>query len=210
MTWRDGTLVIDINERCAPLPYALKGRVTLSPGAVYDAPVPLDSAGRHHWQAVAPHARVSVAFETPRLRWEGGAYHDMNWGEEALEHGFKRWSWLRTNAGQSTRVLYDIVRHDGSRYSFGRLFDGGHVTSIAVPPVHALRTGKWGMTRDVASESPPRLISVLEDAPFYTRNHVGITLEGHPYEAYHESLSLERFTHPVVQLMLPFRMPRLA
>jgi carotenoid 1,2-hydratase len=33
-------------------------------------------------------------------------------------------------------------------------------------------------------------------------------LYGKSCEAFHESLSLTRFTYPVVQMMLPFRMPR--
>ncbi len=32
--------------------------------------------------------------------------------------------------------------------------------------------------------------------------------EGAPVEWVHESLSLDRFAHPIVRLMLPFRMPR--
>lgn len=64
------------------------------------------------------------------------------------------------------------------------------------------------MIRDVNSELPPVLLATLEDTPFYTRNHIELTHEGERCEAYHESLSLDRFTHPVVQMMLPFRMPR--
>ena len=39
-----------------------------------------------------------------------------------------------------------------------------------------LSAALWGMTRSVRSETPPRLIAKLEDAPFYTRNHIGLTL----------------------------------
>jgi carotenoid 1,2-hydratase len=37
---------------------------------------------------------------------------------------------------------------------------------------------------------------------------VALTLDGQSFDAVHESLSLDRFVHPVMQLMLPFRMPR--
>jgi carotenoid 1,2-hydratase len=64
------------------------------------------------------------------------------------------------------------------------------------------------MRRPVLSESTPILKQKLEDAPFYTRNHVGIELDSKPCDAVHESLSLDRFVNPIVQRMLPFRMPR--
>ena len=208
MVWDGDTLTITIHERCSPLPLPLRGVVRLGANNIYNAPVQLDAQGNHHWQAVGPHARVSVEMETPGLRWQGAAYHDMNWGDEPLERGFRHWTWARANTRHGTEVLYDVERRDGSRFSFGRCFNTGVVTERTVPQAHPLNRGLWGMTRAVSSEAPPQLISTLEDAPFYTRNHVGLTLDGQRCEAYHESLSLDRFMHPVVQLMLPFRMPR--
>ncbi len=210
MGWVNGSLQIDINERCVPLPFPLRGQVTLTPDDFYNAPVQLDDAGKHYWQAVAPHGRISVTFDNPRLSWSGDAYHDMNWGDEPLEQGFKHWTWLRAKTTRGTEVLYDVTRRDGSHFSFGRAFQNGDVKIRDVPELKPLQRGLWGMSRDVSSETPPRLISRLEDAPFYTRNHIAMTLDGKPCEAYHESLSLDRFVNPVVQLMLPFRMPRFA
>ena len=210
MTWQGDQLTIDVQERCTPLPMPLRGRVVFSPRKTYNSPVQLDQNGKHHWQAVAPHGHVTVEFDHPKLTWSGSAYHDMNWGDEPLERGFKRWTWLRTNTDAGTQVLYEVERRDGSRFAFGRIFNQGHVRERAVPALHALPRGVWGMAREVASESQPSLIEKLEDAPFYTRNRIGMMLDGKVCEAYHESLSLDRFVHPVVQMMLPFRMPRLA
>jgi carotenoid 1,2-hydratase len=208
MRWVEDNLVIDIIERCAPLPFALRGRATLTADRFYGAPVQLDEAGKHHWQAVAPHARISVAFEDPHLSWSGSAYHDMNWGDEPLEQGFRNWTWLRANTARGTEVLYDVTRRDKSRFAFGKTFQAGDVQSRSVPDLWPLARGLWGMSRHVSSDTPPRLIATLEDAPFYTRNHIAMTLDGKACEAYHESLSLDRFIQPVVQVMLPFRMPR--
>ena len=210
MAWDGDDLLIEINERCMPVPFSLRGRVRLSPGQCYDAPVILDVHKRHFWQAVAPQAHARVEFKNPKISWSGSAYFDMNWGEEPLEHGFKSWIWLRSKTSSGTQVLYDVERRDGSRFSFGRRFESGLVTPRDVPPAHNLRNGVWGMTRSVSSDGSPRLISALEDAPFYTRNHVEITLDGAPCEAFHESLSLDRFVNPMVQMILPFRMPRRA
>jgi carotenoid 1,2-hydratase len=210
MRWDDVGLTIAINERCMPIPRSLVGTVRFLPDTIYDAPVGLDEAGRHFWQAVAPHGRVEVKFENPNLTWSGAAYHDMNWGTEPLEEGFRDWTWARTAKPTGADVLYDVTRRDGSQFCFGRRFAGGVVSEFDVPPVHRLKNGIWGMSRDVRSDSPPQLLSTLEDAPFYTRNHVRMSLDGAACEAYHESLSLDRFIHPVTQLMLPFRMPRRA
>lgn len=210
MTWEEDDLIIEINERCMPLPFAIRGRVRLTPGQCYDAPVAIDAHNKHFWHAVAPHARVTVEFEKPDLSWSGAGYHDMNWGEEPLEHGFKKWTWLRAKTQSGTQVLYDVERRDGSNFSFGSCFKDGRAIERDLPPAHNLGRGSWGMARTVHSEAKPRLISTLEDAPFYTRNHVEMTLDGVPCEAFHESLSLDRFISPIVQIILPFRMPRRA
>lgn len=210
MTWDRDDLLIEINERCMPLPSSLRGRVRLTPGQQYYAPVTLDADSKHYWQAVAPDARVSVEFENPKLAWSGAAYLDMNWGDEPLEQGFKNWTWLRAKTATGTQVLYEVERRDGSHLSFGRRFEEGHIIERDVPPSHNLPRGFWGMARPVNSEASPRLISTLEDAPFYTRSHVEMTLDGERCEAFHESLSLDRFVNPTVQMMLPFRMPRRA
>ena len=115
MRWEGSELIIDINERCAPLPYALRGSVTFSPGAFYDSPVELAATGNHFWQAAAPHGRVTAEFSSPKLSWSGAAYHDMNWGDEPLESAFRSWTWLRALTGQGVEVIYDVERRNGSR-----------------------------------------------------------------------------------------------
>ena len=51
-------------------------------------------------------------------------------------------------------------------------------------------------------------MSLLEDSPFYSRTLLKWKTEEGEADAFHESLSLKRFRNPVVQVMLPFRMPR--
>jgi carotenoid 1,2-hydratase len=48
-------------------------------------------------------------------------------------------------------------------------------------------------------------LKTLEDLPFYTRSQI-LTEAG---SFMHESLDLTRFCQPWVQLLLPFRMPRM-
>jgi carotenoid 1,2-hydratase len=209
MRWVDDELIISIDEVCMPLPWGLKGTVCLKPQSFSNAPITLDAMGAHFWHAVAPQARIDVELKSPKLSWSGAAYHDMNWGIEPLERGFKCWTWARATTARGIEVLYDVVRRDGSAYRFGCSFQNGEVSPRTVPLAHRLARGFWGMERTSPSEYTPRLIQTLEDAPFYTRNLVELMLDGETCEAVHESLSLDRFVNPVVQMMLPFRMPRI-
>jgi carotenoid 1,2-hydratase len=208
MCWNNDALEIDIDERCSPLPFRLRGHITLRPAALNATPVMLAERGQHYWQAIAPEARVEVAFEEPRLQWSGHAYHDMNWGAEPLEMGFREWSWARAKTQTGTRVIYDATLRDGDRKTFALEFSGDMQRSCEAPDLHEVQKGFWRMRRPVRSGKPPKLLSTLEDAPFYTRNHIALELDGAPCEAVHESLSLDRFIHPVTQWMLPFKMPR--
>jgi carotenoid 1,2-hydratase len=64
------------------------------------------------------------------------------------------------------------------------------------------------MTRATRSEGPVEILETFEDAPFYARSLLRGQWRGEQAMAVHESLSLDRFRAPWVQLMLPFRMPR--
>jgi carotenoid 1,2-hydratase len=210
LRWERDELVIEIDECCAPWPHAIKGRVRFTPDHLYTDHMVLDAGAQHFWQAVAPKGRIVVEFEKPGLSWVGAAYHDMNWGAAPLEQSFKNWHWSRVLTPDGTEVFYDLERRDGSTFRFGQNFSRGCITARAVPPRHQLSPGFWGMSRVVNSEAKPQLLNRLEDTPFYTRNHVAITVDGVAREAYHESLSLDRFTHPLVQRMLPYKMPRVS
>lgn len=69
------------------------------------------------------------------------------------------------------------------------------------------RTG-WRVARSVRSDGAAKIVKTLEDAPFYARSVLSAKLLGKPVTLIHESLSLDRFKMPLVQAMLPFRMPR--
>jgi carotenoid 1,2-hydratase len=205
----DGDLLtVAINERCVPFPHKIKGVVRVNMPLRYGAEVMLDDGGQHFWRAIAPHCRIEVDLSAPALRWQGKAYCDTNWGSEALERGFRQWTWSRLHDETGAVVFYEAQRADYSRRSFAMRFAGGDISEATLPPQHHLKRGLWGMAQDIRSESLPTVISRLEDAPFYTRNHVRIGHEGKVRDAFQESLSLERFDRTLVQMMLPFRMPR--
>jgi carotenoid 1,2-hydratase len=212
--WSGDVLTIRIDERCAPYPRRLRGEITLRPTALTGASMTLDPAGRHRWRPYAPIGRVSVAFDEPRLDWEGHGYFDSNAGRRMLEDDFASWDWSRMPTKDGVRVLYDMRRRDGSEECLALHFDEtGAMTSFAPPTAKQLPAGRiWRAARGVRSEAgaPPRVLATLEDTPFYARSLVETALEGERISGFHESLMLDRLRMPVVRAMLPFRMPRRA
>jgi carotenoid 1,2-hydratase len=208
MQWRDGALVINIEETCAWLPFKLRGQIVMETPYFSNSPVLLSQKGAHYWRAVAPEARVTVSFKQPDMQWSGQAYCDTNWGDEPLEKGFRKWTWLRAHTQRGTCVIYDAERRDGSMMCFSHMLGERGMDVSKIPEPHDLPKGFWRMPHAVRSEGKARLVSRFEDTPFYTRNKVQLILNGEACEGVHECLSLDRFVHPITQRMLPYKMPR--
>ena len=75
-----------------------------------------------------------------------------------------------------------------------------------------MQRSAWGLERHTRADagSAVRVSQSLEDGPFYARAVLDTRLWGGVAEAVHETLDLRRWVRPVVQAMLPFRMPRRA
>lgn len=209
MRWEDGALVIDIDEVTVPLPSRLRGQVRLTPSAICAHEVRLDAEGLHVWRPVAPFSRIDVAFEKPGLRWSGIGYHDSNWGAVPLEDSFESWVWSRAAMKDGAAIVYDTVLRDGSNSAFAlHIGAEGSVKEMPVPPRRDMTTTFWRMARHMRADRPFKAVSLLEDSPFYSRTLLKVEADEGMADAFHESLSLKRFRNPVVQMMLPFRMPR--
>ena len=211
MHWDGHCLTIEIDEVTPLLPKRVRGTVKLHPQALLNHPMPLDRHGRHCWWPIAPCARVEADFSAPNLSWRGHGYLDFNTGAEPLEASFSRWNWSRASVPGGTAVLYDLRTREGEDVSLAILFDPkSGVTDFAPPPKTTLITSVWRMARETRSEDRDRtvVLKTLEDSPFYARSLVKATLFGERTVAMHESLDLDRFRNPIVQSMLPYRMPR--
>jgi carotenoid 1,2-hydratase len=211
MRWDGDALHIQIDEWTAPLPSRVRGTVTLRPQFMASEVYTLDGLGRHVWRPVAPRARVDVRFDSGAWTWRGEAYWDSNWGAEPLERGFRKWDWSRAHVRDGAMVYYDVTPRDGAEHSLALKFSSaGSVEQFEAPPRVKLPGTFWRMQR--ATRSPAhdrlRLDRTLEDSPFYARSTLVGDVDGAPADIMHESLSLDRFSHPVVRAMLPFRMPR--
>ena len=213
IAWDRTALTIRIDERCTPWPSRIRGTVRLYPAAVSHRVFDLDETGGHRWRPVAPCAIAEVMLEQPGTSWSGPAYFDMNTGDAPLESGFRTWTWSRAPSAQRTGVLYDVERRDGSRRALSLAFDSsGGVRDLAPLSAASLPATRWRMKRTTRADAghTPTVIRTLEDAPFYARSVLATQIEDTPVTAVHESLSLDRFRAPLVQAMLPFRMPRRA
>jgi carotenoid 1,2-hydratase len=219
LQWTGDTLEITLDERNVPVPHAVRGRLRLYPHALNRFHAALDGPGRHRWGPIAPCAHIEVALQSPGLRWSGHAYLDSNEGDEPIERGFTRWDWLRTAAADgSTAVIYDVrPRDDVGGSSASRLVtqrfapDGSASAFDAAPRRRLSPSAWWRIDRQVRAAAPARLVRTLEDTPFYARTLIELPMASGPAEpAVHETLDVSRLRSPLVQAMLPFRMPRRA
>jgi carotenoid 1,2-hydratase len=210
LRWRDGALVIRVDEISAPIPRRIRGEIIIEPQAINRRDFTLEEQGRHLWRPIAPLARASVDLEAPGLHWRGHAYFDTNSGDEPLEKAFSSWTWSRARLRDGAAILYDADKRREAPLSLALRFDDAGAASMqAPPPVAALPRTKWALPRRTRAEAGgAQVLREFEDTPFYSRSLIASSFEGAPVEWVHESLSLDRFAHPIVRLMLPFRMPR--
>jgi len=208
--WDGHALTIDIDEVGMPLPRRVRGRVKLYPERLFNFSTALEDSGRHRWGPIAPQARVQVDLDLPRQQWQGHAYLDSNEGDEPIERGFLHWDWSRGQlADGSTAVIYDIEPDDPSAHVLAlRFMPDGRVLDFQAPMQKKLPRTAWGIGRRMRSDGPVQVLQQLEDTPFYQRSVLKSRLLGEELISFHETLNVPRLVHPVVQAMLPWRMPR--
>jgi len=212
LQWNGQELIIDINEINVPWPKRVRGRVTVRPEGLCHFVTALDNAGLHRWGPIAPCSSVQVEMDRPHLSWRGHAYMDSNEGDEPIEQGFWDWDWARAEMGNGdTSVVYDVRPKKGPDRVVSQRFskDGSHAPFEA-PRRQALPLSAWRIERAMCSESSagPKILSTLEDTPFYARSLIETRLLGEDLTAVHETLSVPRLVSLPVRFMLPWKMPR--
>ena len=211
LAWDGTELTIRIDERAAPIPRAIRGTVRVRPNGLTAQPFTLDGPGEHRWWPMAPSSRVEVALDEPALSWEGTGYLDSNDGDRPLSQSFSRWTWCRAELKDGAAILYDVERRDGSGQNLTLNFAPDGTRRDIRPPLaaHLPSTRLWRIPRPTRSDDArAQVLRTFEDTPFYARSLLSSTLAGEAVRPVHESLVLDRFTNPLVRLMLPFRMPR--
>lgn len=218
MERRASSLVVNFDEMTSPFPSPfperLKGSVTIQSDGFLPYGFSLDAAERHRWTPLAPACRAEVRLSHPSLSFSGHAYVDANAGAEPLEKAFRQWSWSRASHGKNgASITYEIERADGSHKLIAKYIGPkGEISDL--PPLSPAQLGRtrWGLGREiwVDQNTRPERIRTLEDTPFYSRSMARARFGGQWGSLVHEYLSLERFTSPWVQLLLPYRMKQAA
>lgn len=203
MRWQGDALVIDVDERRAPIGRRLRGRIRLTPEDVTDSCVALDPA--HSWWPVAPRARIEVDLDGVSFRGHG--YHDANAGDAALPSAFARWSWSRARMRRGAFLAFDVVRPSGAVDERAFVETQGRIEPIESLPCQPLAQTRWGLRRSVRGDRA-RLVRRLEDTPFYARDLVASRVLGEDVTMMHETMSCERLAAPWVRFLLSFRTRR--
>ncbi len=210
--WDGNGLTIDVEEVGATLPVPVRGRIRVTPEVLGQRRFRLDPSGRHIWEPLAPRAHVEVDFPAPGVRWAGTGYLDANHGSEPLEAGFADWQWSRAHlADGQTAVIYEGRLKGGEGFGMAlRIGRDGSAEVVEMPAPIELEPSGWRVRRQTRADPGwrARVTETWEDTPFYARSALASRIFGEDVEAVHESLSMTRFASPVVQWMLPFRMPR--
>jgi carotenoid 1,2-hydratase len=225
--WDGESLRIEIDEITNPFPSRLRGTIRVYPSALTETSFDLDASGRHRWWPIAPCARIEVDLAQPGLRWIGDGYFDLNHGDAPLQQDFAGWEWSRAGTRKGTVISYDTSARDGQDSSQDNSEDNsednskdynlalrvdrsGTIERLEPLARTALPRTGWRIARSARADAalPVKVVRTLEDAPFYARSQLAATLFGEATDVMHESLSLDRFRSPIVQAMLPFRMPR--
>jgi carotenoid 1,2-hydratase len=86
----------------------------------------------------------------------------------------------------------------------------GDAVDFAAPMRQPLPRTLWRIPRTMRSDPgvAPRVRDTLEDTPFYTRSVIESGLLDERVVSMHETLDARRLASAAVQLMLPWRMPR--
>ena len=210
--WDGECLTIDIDEVCMPIPRRVRGRVRVHPQGLCRFVAALDDGGLHRWGPIAPCARVEAEFDSPGMSWSGHGYLDSNEGDEPIDRPFTEWDWSRAPLKDgSTGVIYDVrQKHGGDRVIAVRFQPSGEFEHFAPPERQPLPQTAWRIGRTMRTDETQRatVTQTLEDTPFYVRSVVASSLLGEPVVSVHETLNVPRLVSTAVQLMLPWRMPR--
>jgi carotenoid 1,2-hydratase len=112
----------------------------------------------------------------------------------------------------STAVLYDIQGQpeQGEKLLALRFTPQGEVLTFDAPKRQTLSPTLWRLGRRMRSDGHIQVAEQLEDTPFYQRALLHSHLLGEQVQSFHESITMSRLVSPVVQAMLPWRMPRRA
>lgn len=204
---RDGTVRMEVDERCAPFGRKVRARLVLEPQAWAAEEVQLVPGLPHFWRALAPRAKARLEVFTEGVVCEGLGYHDSNHGAELLGARLPGWHWARVHGPEETVVEY----HLPGAVAPLRVTAGAQGTTSERRPLlseasEARRTSLtgWGLRVPARLYSGNTVVGeprLLESSPFYARVEArrdGLDVMG-------EVADFRRFHSPFIRWMAHFR-----
>ncbi|WPB75899.1 carotenoid 1,2-hydratase [Archangium violaceum] len=200
----DGTVRMEVDERCAPFGGPVRARLELEPQVTAAEEVQLVPGLPHYWRALAPRAKARLEVSSEGVVAEGIGYHDTNHGEELLGARLPGWHWARVHGPEETVVDYHLPGGVAPlRVTAGALGTKSERGPLLAEARDTRLTG-WGLRVPsrlyVGNEAvgEPRL---LESSPFYARVEArrdGLDVLG-------EVADFRRFHSPFIRWMAHFR-----
>jgi carotenoid 1,2-hydratase len=107
--------------------------------------------------------------------------------------------------------MYDVREKSGAEKLLAlRFLKDGKVEDFSLGERKKLPKTMWKIQRHLRSDRDAvKVLEDLEDTPFYSRSILSGNWLGEEVTCMHETLNIPRFSSPIVQMMLPWRMPRL-
>lgn len=200
----DGTVRMEVEERCAPFGGAVRARLVLEPQVPAADEVELVPGVPHYWRALAPRAKARLEVPSEGVRAEGLGYHDTNHGAELLGARLPGWHWARTHGPEETVVEYHLPGEvPPLRVTAGRA--GTRAERMGERTLsRATRVTGWGLrvpSRLGLEHPAPAPSRLLESSPFYAR----VESRHGERDVMGEVANFRRFHSPFVRWMAHFR-----
>lgn len=200
----DGTVRMEVDERCAPFGGQVRARLELEPQAMAAEEVQLVPGLPHFWRALAPRAKARLEVFSEGVVTEGLGYHDTNHGGELLGARLPGWHWARVHGPEETVVDYHLPGGVAPlRVTAGVLGTKSERRPVLAEARDTSLTG-WGLRMPARLYAGSGVVDeprLLESSPFYARVEArrdGLDVMG-------EVADFRRFHSPFIRWMAHFR-----
>jgi carotenoid 1,2-hydratase len=200
----DGTVRMEVDERCAPFGGAVRARLVLEPQAPATEELQLVPGLPHYWRVLAPRAKARLEVESEGVESEGLGYHDSNHGAELLGARLPGWHWARVHGPETTVVDYHLPEGVAPlRVTADALGTKSERRPLLAEARPTNLTG-WGLRVPAHLYAGGTVVGeprLLESSPFYARVEArrgGVDVMG-------EVADFRRFHSPLIRWMAHFR-----
>ncbi|WP_257454845.1 carotenoid 1,2-hydratase [Archangium lipolyticum] len=200
----DGTVRLEVDERCAPFGRAVRASLVLEPQVPAAEELQLVPGLPHYWRALALRAKARLEVASDGVVSEGLGYHDSNHGAELLGARLPGWHWARVHGPEETVVDYHLPGGVAPlRVSAGAMGTKSERRPLLAEARPTSLTG-WGLRVPAQLHAGNTVVGVpklLESSPFYAR----VEARRNGLDVMGEVADFRRFHSPYIRWMAHFR-----